>query len=119
MLTKREKRVMDRVFELCAGEGSCLCAPWDILQQFSARERPDEAQLEGILHDLQADGYFDVIRSERRGDPVYVITLRAGGYSYCRESLQVRRSIAFRVALATGGAVLSFLVGLLLRALFS
>ncbi len=119
MLTKREKRVMDRVFELCGEEGSCLCAPWDILQRFAARERPDEAQLEDILHALQADGYFDIIRSERKGDPMYVITLRSDGYSYRRESLQVRRSIAFKVALAVGGAVLSFLIGLLLRVLFS
>lgn len=110
---------MDRVYELCEKEGSCLCAPWDILQQFSPKERPDEEQLEDILHALQADGYFDVILSERKGDAVYVITLRPVGYAYRRESLQVRRNIAFKVALAAAGAVFSFLVGLLLRVIFS
>ncbi len=110
---------MDRVYELCEREGGCLCMPWDILQQFAAKERPDESELQDILHALQADGYLDVILSDRKGEPVYVITLRPGGYTYRRESLQEKRNIAFRVGLAVAGAVLSFLVGLLLRVIFS
>lgn len=110
---------MDIVYELCADEGSCLCSPWDILRRFQAKENLDENKLEKILQDLQSDGYLDLIRSERKGDPVYVITLRSGGFSYRRESLQVKRNIYFKVALTVGGAIASFLIGLLLRALFS
>ena len=110
---------MDIVYALCEEDGNCLCAPWDILQQFTPKDNFDEEKLERILQDLQSDGYLDVIRSDRKGELTYVITLRANGFSYRRESLQVKRNIYFKVLLTVGGAVASFLIGLLLRALFS
>ena len=119
MLNKREKRVMDCVYALCEKEGSCLCSPWDIQRQFPAGVRPDESQLEDILRALQTDGYFDVILSSRKGERVYVITLRPVGCAYRRENLQQRRNIALKISLAAVCAALSFLVGLLLRSLVS
>ena len=110
---------MDAVYELCEKEGSCLCSPWDILQRFGPNENIDENKLENILCGLESDGYFDLIRSECKGDPVYVITLRGDGFAYRRENLQLKRSVYFKIVLTVCGAVASFLIGLLLRALFS
>lgn len=110
---------MDILYSLCLEEGSCLCAPWDILQQFEGKENMDEGKLEKILLDLQSDGYVSVLHSDRRGEPMYVITMRAEGFAYRRENRRIKRDIYFKIALATGGAVLSFLVGVLLRTFFS
>ncbi|MBR7099637.1 MAG: hypothetical protein IKC91_00575 [Clostridia bacterium] len=119
MLNLKERRIMNAVYELCEGAGSCLCAPWDILARIEKKQRFDEATLEKILHDLQSDGYLDLIRSERKGDPVYVITLRANGYAYQRQNLFFKRNFYLKIAWTVGGAVLSFLIGLLLRSFFS
>lgn len=110
---------MDILYSLCEAEGSCLCAPWDILRQFQAKDDMDEAKLEKILSDLQSDGYVSVLHSDRKGEPMYVITMRAEGFAYRRENLRLRRDIYFKIALAAGGAILSFLIGMFLRAFFS
>lgn len=110
---------MDIVYGMCGEEGSCLCAPWDILRQFDAKEKFDENQVEKILCDLQSDGYISLIRSDRKGEPMYVLTLRANGISYRRENLQMKRSIFFKVTITLIGAVASFFVGMLLKMIFS
>ncbi len=119
MLSKKETRVMDILYQFCGDSGTFLCAPWDILRHFSPKEKLDEDRLDKILRALEADGYLSLIRSDRRGEPMYVVTLRADQRSYRREKQQVRRDVIFKATLAVGGAVASFLVGLLLRALFS
>jgi high-affinity Fe2+/Pb2+ permease len=118
MLNKRERQVMDIVYRLCGEEGSCLCAPWDILRQTSG-EKWDEKKVEKILCDLQSDGYIGVIRSDRKGEPMYVLTLRVNGLSYRRENLQIKRGIFLKAALCVLGAIASFFIGLLLKSIFS
>lgn len=110
---------MQALYTLCDGSGSCLCSPWELLRRFPADRRPDEAQTEKILRDLQSDGYINLILSERKGERMYVITLRAGGIGFLREEQQLKRSILWKTFLTITGAVASFLVGLLLKVLFS
>lgn len=110
---------MESLYTLCVETGSCLCSPWDLLRQFPAEKRPSEEQTEKILHDLQSDGYINLIRSERKGEPMYVVTLRANGIGFLREKQQFKRSIFFKITLTVGGAIGSFLIGLLLKAIFS
>ena len=50
---------------------------------------------------------------------MYVITLHRNGEAYRRDAQQMRRGIVFRIALSAAGAVVAFLVGLLLRTIFS
>lgn len=119
MLSGKERKIMDILYSLCGEEGSCLCAPWDLLRCFSPRENMNEERLEKILSDLQSDGYLNVLHSDRKGELMYVITLRAEGLSYRRENLRLKRDVYFKIVLAAGGAVLSFLIGALLRAFFS
>lgn len=109
---------MNIVCDLCGTGRTCLCSSWDFLHFFSPRERMDEGKLEKTLCDLQSDGYLDVVFSERKGERMYVLSLRGDVQAFRRESLQWKRNVCFRVAFAVGGAVLSFLVGMLLRLVF-
>lgn len=109
---------MDIVYRLCGEEGSCLCAPWDILRQ-TGREKWDENTVENILCDLQSDGYISMIRSDRKGEPMYVLSLRANGMAYRRENLQLKRSLVLKATLCVLGAVFSFFIGLILKSIFT
>ena len=118
MLSKTENQVMAAVYSLCDGTGGCLASPLDILSVMPAKRRPDSDELEDILTALQCNGYFDLIRSERKGERMYVINLKENGFAYKRVSKQKQRDVSFKIFLAFLGAIATFVFGLILKGLF-
>ena len=117
-LNKRENEVMNAVFELSCGKERFLLAPCELKAMLPAKGKYDNAALDRLLRGLALDGYFELVESERKGEPVYVIQMREAGLSYRRQDYQRKRSMCFRLGLAVAGAAASFLVGALLRLLF-
>ena len=118
MLNRRENQVMHTVYALCAEKGICVISLEEILALLPKRGKYNEAQLERILSALALDSYFELLSSERNGEKMYVISLRANGYAYPRYALQERRNAALKVAWTVVSAVIAFLVGVLLRRIF-
>lgn len=119
MLNKQENEVMKAVYEMCDGKGSCLVSPMEIMSILPEKKKYTPAKVEKILRSLELDDYFDLIESDRKGEKMYVITLHANGEAYPRTRLQVRRSVAFKIGLSVAGAVVTFVVGLILKSIFS
>lgn len=107
---------MGAVYTLSGERERFLVSPYEIAAL--CKLRYDEERLERILRALQTDGYFDFVPSSRKGERVYVIHMREAGLGYRRSDFQRRRSVLFRWSVAAVGAVITFLVGLLLRLLF-
>ena len=118
MLNKNENEVMSAVFSLCDGTEGCLVSPLDILSILPAKRKYSIEKIDGILHDLKCDGYFDLITSERKGEKMYVISLKENGYAYKRNAKQRQRDIAFRIMLAFIGAAATFIFGLIIKGIF-
>lgn len=119
MLNKQENEVMNAVFEMCDGKGSCLVSPLEIMSLLPEKREYTAEKVESILHTLELDDYFDLIASDRKGERTYVITLHPNGIAYKRTALQMRRNIAFKVGISVAGAVITFVVGLILKLIFS
>ncbi len=118
MLSKNENEVMSAVFSLCDGTDGCLVSPLDILSILPAKRKYSTEKIDGILHDLKCDGYFDLITSERKGEKMYVISLKENGFAYKRNAKQRQRDVAFRIMLAFIGAAATFIFGLILKGIF-
>lgn len=118
MLNKRESEVMNAVYSLCREKGICLISPAELLSLLPQRKKYDEQALEKILDALALDDYFELLSSERKGEKMYVISLRAGGYAYKRCALQRKRDFALKLSWAIASAVIAFLVGWILKWLF-
>ena len=118
MLNRQENEVMNAVYSLCHEKGICLVAPGELLDILPPRKKINLEKLEDILNQLAFDDYFELLSSERKGEKMYVISLRANGYAYKRCSLQEKRKIAVKLLWAVTSAVVAFLVGLLLRRIF-
>ena len=118
MLSKGEDEIMRAVYDLCDGTDSCLISPSEILSLLPQKRHYSYDKIDGILHDLMHDGYFDLISSERRGEKMYVINMKEPGFSYKRVIAQRRRDIAFRVTLAFIGALSTFIFGLIIKSIF-
>ncbi|MBQ7948464.1 MAG: hypothetical protein IJ284_01740 [Clostridia bacterium] len=118
MLNRRENEVMCAVYTLCHEKGVCLISPAELLALLPARKKYTEEKLEDILQQLSLDDYFELLSSERKGEKMYVISLRSNGYAYKRCSLQQKRDMAVKLLWAVTSAVVAFLVGLVLRRIF-
>ncbi len=115
MLSKNENEVMAAVYGLCDGTEGCLVSPVDIQALLPAKRKYSQEKLDEILYSLHYDGYFDLITSERKGEKMYVITLKESGFAYKRNAKQKQRDIAFKIFLAFIGATATFIFGLILR----
>lgn len=117
-LNKREDAVMNAVYTLSAGRERFLASPYDLLSLLPPKLKFDEEKLERVLRDLGLDGYFELVLSDRKGERVYVVHLEPLGMNYRRNDYQRRRSVFFRWGVAAIGAVITALVGLILRLIF-
>lgn len=115
-LNRQENDVMNAIYTISAGKERFLAAPYEILAL--CKRSYDDERLERILRALETDGYFDFVFSSCKGERIFVIHMKNAGLWYKRSDFQRRRSILFRWCVAAGGAVIAFLVGLLLRAIF-
>ena len=118
MLNKKESEVMNAVYEISAGKNVCLVSPAELLAMLSPRGKYTEEILEKILDALALDNYFELLSSERKGEKMYVISLRANGYAYKRGYIQMKRDVALKIFWAVASAIIAFLVGLLLKWIF-
>ena len=118
MLSKSENDVMGAVYCLCDGTESCLVSVADILSILPAKKKFTCERVENILKNLQGDGYFDLIVSERKGEKMYVISLKANGLNFKRIAKQRQRDILYKILLAFVGAAATFIFGLILKGLF-
>ncbi len=118
MLNRRETEVMNRVYELCHEKGVCLISPAELLSLLPARRKYTEDKVENILQELALDGYFELLSSERKGEKMYVISLRESGYAFKRCYAQLRRDGVVKIGWAITSAIVAFLVGIILKRIF-
>ena len=117
MLEKGKKKILSFLIKLCKERQAILISPTDLLNNISIKEYSQE-QLEKKVIELSNEGYFDLVYSDRRGEKVYCITLLEKGKSYFRKERTERQNLVKRFFLTIGFAVLSFLVGVLLKKIF-
>ena len=118
MLSRYENEVMSAVYSLCDGTDGCLISTLDILSILPAKKKFSPEAIDDILNNLMRDGYFDLITSERKGEKMYVISLKENGFAFKRTAKQRRRDVEFRIMLAFIGAAATFIFGLILKAIF-
>ena len=109
--------VMSSVYELCDGTDCCLISRADILSLMPKKAEFSSESLDDILFSLHVDGYFDLITSERKGERMYVITLKESGLNFRRAKKQRTRDVIYKIALAFIGALATFIFGLILKAI--
>jgi DNA-binding MarR family transcriptional regulator len=117
MLNKTESKVMSVIYSSCSQRNSLLITPLD-LKSLIGEGSLKEQELDKIVDDLYKDGYYDLVFSERRGEKVYCITLTEKGKGFNRNKKIMKRNILFRLTLSAGLALFSFIIGLILKAIF-
>ena len=116
-LSKRENAVMGAVFRLSEGKERFLVAPYELLALLPPRQNFNEEKLYRTLRSLELDGYFELIESDRKGEPVFVVHMREAGRSFRRSDALRKRRIYYKIAVTLLCGALSALVGILVKSL--
>jgi DNA-binding MarR family transcriptional regulator len=117
MLNKTESKVMGVLFNECKQRSALLISPLDLIK-ISGEKGLTESKLDRIMNDLFMDGYFDLIYSDRHGERVYCVTLTEKGKGYLRGRKVMKRNLLFRLGVTVALAIVSFVIGLILKAIF-
>ena len=119
MLTFKEKYVMEYVYQKCQDKKSCLISPREIISFAADKYVIYPEELEKIMTNLSYDNYIELFKSDKKGSPVYCVSLKMKGEGFHRELTNNKRSfwlLLLRSCLfAAAGAVVGVIIRLILK----
>ena len=119
MLSRKEKMVMKYILD-CSGEkNTCLLSPLDISHALEPVYNIKSVELQSLLDGLVQENYISVVNSDKNGELIYCISILAKGKAFIREQANAKKNLTMTIVKTVALAVLSFVVGLILKAIFS
>lgn len=119
MLEKKEKMVMLFLCEICSGKRSYLISADQIAEYLSRKYVLSIAELDEIMLMLSKDNYIDLVFSDGKKGYFYCISLKNKGLTFKKDLIKHRKELVMLVLRTLGITILSFIVGLILRAIFN
>lgn len=119
MLNKTEARVMSYIFEKCKGENKGIFTPKELLAALMPKYEITARQLDVVMSNLALDDYIECEKKDKDGKLYFLVSLTMRGAAFDRErqsqKRQMVKSVLWKLALTVGGAVIAFILGLLLN----
>lgn len=119
MLNKTESCVMSYIFEKCKGENKGIFTPKELLAALMPKYEITAKQLDVIMSNLALDDYIECEKKDKDGKLYFLVSLTMRGAAFDRErqsqKKQMMKSIMWKLALTVGGAVIAFILGILLK----
>ena len=119
MLDKKEKTVMQFLSEICTSKRSYLISAEQIAEFISKKFILSISEIDDILISLNKDGYLDFVISDSKSGYYYCITLKNKGLTYKKDEKKKRTEIILLLLRTLGITILSFILGVILRAIFN
>lgn len=118
VLNKKEKVLMDVIYGAASQKtGQCLITPVDILSKIPYKVNFREEDLPAVLDALSIDGYFEYESANRKGDTVYLISLKEKGLAYARDKKAARIKLYWRIGTTIAFALLGYLIKVIISAI--
>ncbi len=122
MLDRKEKIVMSYIFLKCENDEknkTRLFSSQEIVDLLAKRKYVvSTSELNEIMISLSKDGLIDFVSSESKKGSVFCISLKEKGLLFKKDSQKEKLHASWIILRTALLAVLSFVVGLLLRAIF-
>lgn len=119
MLSKKEKLLMQYILDCCSDKDTCLLLPLDIIHSFEPKYNIKQIELQSLLDGLVQENYISVVNSDKNGELVYCVTILAKGKAFTREQQNIKKNWTISITRTIILAVISFIIGVILKAIFS
>ena len=119
MLSKREKLILQYILEKAEEKETCLISPNELIHSIEHKYPCSSIELQQLLDGLVQENYISVINSDKNGKLVYCITLLGKGKSFERDEKNIKKGWIKAISRTVILAVISFIVGLILKLIFT
>lgn len=116
---RKEKGVLRYLCKVCTKKRTYLISPHEIASNLSKNFVLSVAEIDEIMVTLSNENYLDFVISESKNDYFYCVTLKKKGQAYETNLKEQRRNFGMLVLRTLFLAVVSFVFGLILRAIFT
>ena len=113
MLSLKEKYVMEYVYQKCQGKKSCLISPREIISFVADKYVLFPDELEKIMTNLSYDNYIELYKSDKKGNPVFCVSLKLKGEGFHRELSNNKRTLVTNIVIKVSLAVLVGIIGII------
>ena len=118
MSERKEKLVMSYLCKVCTGKKTYLISPNQIAEAVSKKCVLSVAEIDEIMASLSLENYLDFVVSDGKNGYLYCITLKKKGQTFLMDSKKQKKTLGMLVLRSIFLATVSFVFGLLLRAIF-
>ena len=118
MLSRKEKMLMQYILKESGNKDTCLLLPIDIEHALAPKYSINQIEAQAILDGLVQENYINLVYSDKNGELIYCISILPKGKSFYREQKNTKKSWAGAVVRTILLAILSFVMGLILKAIF-
>ena len=116
---RKERGVLLYLCKVCTKKRTYLVSPHQIASYLSNKFVLSIAEIDEIMSTLSTENYIDFVVSETKNDYLYCVTLKKRGQSYVNDMKQQKRNFGLLVLRTLFLAVVSFVFGLVLKAIFT
>ena len=118
MLNKTDKEVMRYIYLKSYKKGTSLISPQELISNIGGGLVISPQELNTALSNLQMDGYIESILTDTKGKQAYCFSLKQKGEAFLRELENEKKSLKHIIIRTILLAILSFVVGVILKAIF-
>ena len=118
MLDKKEKFVILYLLEICPDKRPYLILAEQIAEFISKKFLISTSELDDIMITLAKDNYIDFVVSDSKKGYYYCITLKNKALTLKKDLKKQKQEFWMLVAKTVGFAILSFVIGIILKTIF-
>ena len=116
---EQEKILMQYILDNCVEKDTCLLSPIDIIHSFEPKYSIKQIELQSYIDGLVQENYISVVNTDKNGELIYCITILPKGKSFVREQKNIKKNWTASLIKTVILAVVSFVIGIILKAIFS
>lgn len=117
-MQKREKLVMTYLCKRCGQKRTYLVSAQEIVQALCKKCVLSVAEIDEILVSLSGQNLLDFVVSDSKKGYFYCITLKRSGQTFIADSNRQKKAFGMLVLRSMFLATISFVFGLILKAIF-
>ena len=118
MQERKEKLVLIFLCKMCDAKKTHLISPHDIAKAISKKIILSVSEIDEIMTSLSLQNYIDFVVSDSKNGYFYCVKLKKKGQTYLADSRKQRKALGLLVLRSIFLASVSFVFGLILKAIF-